>query len=97
MVKARLLVLSALIMAPLPGQWLIGAPGKREAPPGKHRYIMLVFANPIPGREAEFNDWTPTRTWATCCSFKAGWVHNVFESSPTFNLGRLPPVIFMGI
>jgi hypothetical protein len=38
-------------------QWSIGAPGKREAPPGKHRYVMLVFANPIPGREAEFNDW----------------------------------------
>ena len=38
-------------------QWSIGAPGKREAPSGKHRYIMLVFANPIPGREAEFNDW----------------------------------------
>jgi hypothetical protein len=38
-------------------QWSIGAPGTREAPPDKHRYIMLVFANPIPGREAEFNDW----------------------------------------
>jgi hypothetical protein len=38
-------------------QWSIGAPGKREAAPGKHRYVMLVFANPIPGREAEFNDW----------------------------------------
>jgi hypothetical protein len=38
-------------------QWSIGAPGKREAPPGKHRYVMLVFANPIPGREVEFNDW----------------------------------------
>jgi hypothetical protein len=38
-------------------QWSIGAPGKREAPVGKHRYVMLVFANPIPGREAEFNDW----------------------------------------
>jgi hypothetical protein len=38
-------------------QWSIGAPGKREAPAGKHRYIYLVFANPIPGKEAEFNDW----------------------------------------
>ena len=38
-------------------QWSIGAPGKREAPAGKHRYAFLVFANPIPGREAEFNDW----------------------------------------
>jgi hypothetical protein len=38
-------------------QWSIGAPGKREAPAGKHRYVYLVFANPIPGREAEFNEW----------------------------------------
>jgi hypothetical protein len=38
-------------------QWSIGAPGTREAPAGKHRYVYLVFANPIPGREAEFNDW----------------------------------------
>jgi len=38
-------------------QWSIGAPGKREAPAGKHRFVFLVFANPIPGREAEFNDW----------------------------------------
>src|SRR5262252_7788554 len=38
-------------------QWSIGAPGKREPPPGKHRYVMLVFANPIPGKEGEFNDW----------------------------------------
>jgi hypothetical protein len=38
-------------------QWSTGAPGKREAPAGKHRYVFLVFANPIPGRESEFNDW----------------------------------------
>jgi hypothetical protein len=38
-------------------QWSIGAPGKREPPPGKHRYAMLVFANPIPGKEVEFNEW----------------------------------------
>src|ERR1700683_2965567 len=38
-------------------QWSIGAPGTREAPAGKHRYAYLVFANPIPGRAAEFNDW----------------------------------------
>jgi hypothetical protein len=38
-------------------QWSIGAPGRREAPAGKHRYVYLVFANPIPGREAEFNEW----------------------------------------
>jgi hypothetical protein len=40
-----------------PAQWSIGAPGPREAPAGKHRYVYLVFANPIPGREAEFNEW----------------------------------------
>jgi hypothetical protein len=57
MAKALWLVIFTLIVAPLPGQWSIGAPGKREAPPGKHRYVMLVFANPIAGREAEFNDW----------------------------------------
>jgi hypothetical protein len=38
-------------------QWSIGAPGKRQAPPGQHRYVFLVFANPIPGKETEFNDW----------------------------------------
>jgi hypothetical protein len=38
-------------------QWSIGAPGKREPAPGKHRYVMLVFANPIPGKEVEFNEW----------------------------------------
>jgi heme-degrading monooxygenase HmoA len=38
-------------------QWSIGAPGKREAPAGLHRYVFLVFANPIPGKEVEFNEW----------------------------------------
>ena len=38
-------------------QWSIGAPGRREPQPGKHRYVMLVFANPIPGKEVEFNEW----------------------------------------
>jgi len=38
-------------------QWSVGAPGTRGAPAGKHRYVMLVFANPIPGREVDFNDW----------------------------------------
>jgi len=46
-----------LIGPPAQAQWSIGAPGKREAPAGKHRYVYLVFANPIPGKEAEFNDW----------------------------------------
>jgi hypothetical protein len=54
---ALITAMLAMIAAPLPAQWSIGGPGKREAPAGKHRYVMLVFANPIPGREAEFNDW----------------------------------------
>jgi hypothetical protein len=47
----------ALIAPAAQAQWSIGAPGKREAQAGKHRYVYLVFANPIPGKEAEFNDW----------------------------------------
>jgi hypothetical protein len=47
------LVSSALANA----QWSIGAPGNRQPSPGKHRYVMPVFANPIPGKEVEFNDW----------------------------------------
>src|ERR1017187_9103178 len=59
----RLVWKSALLVGIVAGataavaQWSIGAPGKREAPAGKHRYVYLVFANPIPGREAEFNEW----------------------------------------
>jgi hypothetical protein len=54
------LVAVALVGAsstPANAQWSIGAAGKREPPPGKHRYVMLVFANPVPGREVEFNEW----------------------------------------
>jgi hypothetical protein len=50
-------VVAAATFTAAQAQWSIGAPGKREAPAGKHRYIYLVFANPIPGLEAEFNDW----------------------------------------
>lgn len=53
----NLLLAAALAGTAAHAQWSIGAPGRREAPAGKHRYVMLVFANPIPGREAEFNDW----------------------------------------
>jgi hypothetical protein len=55
--KLRLLIIAGLACSSLRAQWSIGAPGNREAPAGKHRYVMLVFANPIPGKEAEFNDW----------------------------------------
>jgi len=57
MISAVFVTFISMIAAPLSAQWSIGAPGTREAPAGKHRYVMLVFANPVPGREAEFNDW----------------------------------------
>jgi hypothetical protein len=53
----RFSIIAGLACSSLRAQWSIGAPGNREAPAGKHRYAMLVFANPIPGKEAEFNDW----------------------------------------
>jgi hypothetical protein len=37
-------------------QWSIGQPGTREAPQGQNRYVYLVMADPLPGREADFND-----------------------------------------
>ena len=49
-----------LTVASLHAQWSIGAPGTREAPPDKNRYAMLVFANPVPGLENDFNDWYTT-------------------------------------
>src|ERR1700680_3806324 len=53
-------MLVGLVSTAVQAQWSILAPGKREAAPGKHRYAFLVFANPLPGREAEFNDWYTT-------------------------------------
>lgn len=55
--KLRLSIIAGLACSSSWAQWSIGAPGNREAPAGKHRYVMLVFANPIPGKETEFNDW----------------------------------------
>jgi hypothetical protein len=46
------LVLSTAALA----QWSIGRPGTREAPQGQNRYVYLVMADPLPGKEAEFND-----------------------------------------
>jgi hypothetical protein len=37
-------------------QWSIGQPGTREAPVGQNRYVYLVMADPLPGREWDFND-----------------------------------------
>jgi hypothetical protein len=47
-----LLGLSAAALA----QWSIGQPGTREAPKGENRYVYMVMSDPLPGREAEFND-----------------------------------------
>jgi hypothetical protein len=54
-------------------QWSILAPGKRDAAPGQHRYAYLVFANPVPGREAEFNDWY-TNTHMGDLVQRPGWL-----------------------
>src|SRR5579864_4429227 len=37
-------------------QWSIGQKGTREAPTGLNRYVYLVMADPLPGREFDFND-----------------------------------------
>jgi len=42
--------------APAQAQWSIGKPGTREPPTGQDRYIYLVMSDPLPGREADFND-----------------------------------------
>jgi len=39
-----------------PAQWSIGQPGTREAPQGQNRYVYMVMSDPLPGREAEYND-----------------------------------------
>jgi len=39
-----------------PAQWSIGQPGTREAPEGQNRYVYMVMSDPLPGREADFND-----------------------------------------
>ena len=46
------LMLSTAVSA----QWSIGKPGTREAPRGQNRYVYLVMADPLPGREFDFND-----------------------------------------
>jgi len=54
------IVLLGSIGTSVQAQWSILAPGKREAPVGQNRYAMLVFANPVPGLENDFNDWYTT-------------------------------------
>jgi hypothetical protein len=45
-----------MLCTPASAQWSIGKPGTREAPRGQNRYIYLVMADPLPGREFDFND-----------------------------------------
>jgi len=44
------------LSTPTLAQWSIGQPGTREAPKGQNRYVYLVMADPLPGREFDFND-----------------------------------------
>ena len=39
-----------------PAQWSIGQPGARTPPEGQNRYVYMVMSDPLPGREAEYND-----------------------------------------
>ncbi|WP_147308757.1 hypothetical protein [Paraburkholderia sp. BL27I4N3] len=47
----------AFICTAAHAQWSTGAPGDRLPARGEQRYSFMVFANPLPGREEEFNDW----------------------------------------
>jgi hypothetical protein len=51
---------SGLIGGVAEAQWSLLAPGDRAASSGLNRYSMLVFANPVPGLENDFNDWYTT-------------------------------------
>jgi len=55
----RLLIgagMALMLCPPVSAQWSIGKSGMREAPRGQNRYIYLVMADPLPGREFDFND-----------------------------------------
>ncbi len=49
-------ILAFVVVNAAEAQWSIGAPGAREAPQGQNRYVYLVMADPLPGREFDFND-----------------------------------------
>jgi hypothetical protein len=38
-------------------QWSIGTPTPHAPPAGEDQFAFLVITNPVPGHEAEFNDW----------------------------------------
>jgi hypothetical protein len=55
----RVFVLAIVLFvssAPAQAQWSIGKPGTREPPAGQDRFVYLVMSDPLPGREADFND-----------------------------------------
>src|SRR3954465_13610620 len=55
----RLLIgagMAVMLCTAVSAQWSIGKPGTREAPRGQNRYAYLVMADPLPGREFDFND-----------------------------------------
>jgi hypothetical protein len=54
------IVFSALMSGAAEAQWSLLAPGDRAPSRGQNRYAMLVFANPVPGLENDFNDWYTT-------------------------------------
>jgi len=55
------LILSSIVLGGIAeAQWSLLAPGDRTPAAGKNRYAMLVFANPVPGLENDFNDWYTT-------------------------------------
>jgi hypothetical protein len=53
---SAVLGVALMLSSPALAQWSIGKPGTREAPKGQNRYAYLVMADPLPGREFDFND-----------------------------------------
>lgn len=46
------------LSSPACAQWAIGPGGDRTAAASdEDRFVYIVFADPVPGRESEFNDW----------------------------------------
>jgi hypothetical protein len=55
--RIALLLACMSICASTTAQWSIGEPGERHAPAHLERFIYVVLADPVPGREVEFNEW----------------------------------------
>ncbi len=91
-------VLALGLGAAAQAQWSIGAPGPRTAPAGQNRYAFLVITNPIPGREAEFNDWYNMRHlgdllqlkgWTGAQRFRLAWGMKPDQDTPRYRFGFL--------